>query len=125
MTAKKRLLRVLLLAAAGLLLGTAYALFVLRTGYGIPCMYKTLTGLDCPSCGISRTFLALFRLDIAAAFGYNPVILCLLPLWLVLGARWCFLYVRDGRGTPEKWMLATAVASMAVLVLYGIFRNFI
>ncbi len=125
MTAKKRFFRVLLVLAAVLLVGMAYALFVRQTGYGVPCIYKAFTGLDCPSCGISRMFLAMLRLDFAAAFGYNPVIFCLLPLWGILGARWTYLYVRDGRGTPERWMLIAVILSMAVLILYGIVRNFV
>jgi hypothetical protein len=96
---------------------------VQRLGYGIPCVYKTLFGYDCPSCGISRMFLALFRGDVVAAFGYNPVILCLLPLWTVILARLAYLYVRFGQAYIEKWVCICTLSSFCVLFFYGFLRN--
>lgn len=124
MTVQKRLFRVLLIAAAALLCGFGYALLVRRLGFGIPCMFKMFTGYDCPSCGISRMFLALFRLDLAAAFAFNPVILCLLPLFAAVGIRWAYRYVRYGVAATEKWMNVSVLFSVAVLIVYGILRNF-
>lgn len=125
MTAQKRLAHVCLITAAVLALGIGYGLFAMTTGYGIPCIYKLFTGLDCPSCGVSRMFLSLMRLDFAAAFGYNPVIFCMLPLLFLVGARWVYQYIRYGRTQPEKWMVYAGIAMLSALIIFGFVRNFV
>lgn len=41
------------------------------------CIYKRITGLPCPGCGMTRAFLSFFRGDIGQAFYYHPL------FWLV------------------------------------------
>ena len=124
-TQKKRLWRVLFLWGALLTAGIGYGLFCSRTGVGIPCILHQLTGLDCPGCGMTRAVLALARLDIAAAFGYNaiwPIILGYL-LWIGLGVS--VAYVKRGEVfcLPGKTRMHAVV--LAVIVIYGTLRNFI
>lgn len=38
----------------------------------IPCISKAVTHIDCIGCGMTRAWLAVFRLDISAAFSYHP-----------------------------------------------------
>jgi len=49
------------------------------------CGFRVVTGLDCPSCGLTRAFRAMGRLDVVGAFRYNPlgpaVFLGALALW--------------------------------------------
>ena len=52
------------------LLGVALA----TPGIQLPrCMFKTLTGLPCPTCGVTRTVIALSRLDVGRALFMNPL----------------------------------------------------
>src|SRR5262245_31252568 len=37
-----------------------------------PCPFHLLTGLECPGCGMTRAFAALFTGDLASAFLLNP-----------------------------------------------------
>ena len=79
--------------AAGLLLAkNLYARFVVP--WMPPCFLRTLTGLKCPSCGMTHAVYALCRLDIAEAmrqnalllFGVLLLVLRYLEMWLtVLG----------------------------------------
>jgi hypothetical protein len=49
-----------------------YSLFVNPAKTNITtCRFHNLTGLDCPTCGISRSFYALSHLDILDAFNYH------------------------------------------------------
>ena len=59
-----------------------YLIYYLFTGNGIPCIFKKLTGLYCPGCGITRMFLSLLRLDIYQAFRYNPLVFILLVSYI-------------------------------------------
>lgn len=37
------------------------------------CLFRQVTRLDCPSCGLTRAFRAMGRLDVVAAIHYNPL----------------------------------------------------
>ena len=81
----------------GLGLGFCYFLFVRLTGWGIPCLFKVITGKYCPGCGITRMFLALLRLDFSAAAGHNLLVLCLLPFGVFLFIYKSVLYIKNGK----------------------------
>lgn len=87
------------------------------------CLWKTLTGWDCPGCGTQRMTHALLHGDLAAAWHANAFALCLLPLiagylYLELAhPRHRRLYARFHHPMVMP-LLATAV------VLWTILRNF-
>ncbi len=103
--------------------GLAYTLWIKLTGLSLPCFYYTTTGFYCPGCGISRMFLALFKLQIGEAFFYNPVVFILLVLWNLIGIT-CFInkpfFMRN-----RKVLFTFFYTSIAVLFIYGILRNII
>lgn len=39
----------------------------------LPCVVRHISGLICPSCGMSRAWLAALRLDLHQAFCYHPM----------------------------------------------------
>ena len=71
----------------------AGALLLLVMG-NTACVFRQLTGILCPTCGMSRAWLAFFRLDLDSAFRYHPM------FWgiAVLG----LLYLLDGFPFPGK-----------------------
>ena len=124
-TAQKRLLRVIVIWCAVLAAGMGYGLFCVRTGLGIPCVLHEVTGLDCPGCGISRAILALARLDVAAAFGYNLIWPLIVGYFLWIGIGGSAAYIKRGElcYLPGKtWMHAVI---LSVVVAYGVVRNFV
>jgi hypothetical protein len=38
-----------------------------------PCAFRSLTGIPCPTCGTTRTALAMLDLDLGTAFAANPL----------------------------------------------------
>ncbi len=54
--------------------------------FGVGCLWKKLFDISCPTCGITRAYISLFRGDIAAAFEYN----FMFPAVPVLGAYLLF-----------------------------------
>lgn len=48
------------------------------------CMFRTLTGHNCPGCGSQRMLHALLHGDFAAAWGYNAFLLIMLPVIVVM-----------------------------------------
>ena len=120
-TRRNKVIRIALILTG---IGALYALFVHFTGFGIPCPIYAITGLQCPGCGISRMFLALLHLDFSAAFHYNPVVLCLLPLMVLVGVRKIYLYIRYGK-RKDRFSDILIWVMVFALVLFGVLRNII
>ncbi len=49
----------------------------------ISCVVRNATGFPCPSCGITRAYLALFKADFSMAFFMHPLF-WILPIILIL-----------------------------------------
>ena len=117
----------ILLRTAAVLLcaGLLYALWVHKTGWGIPCPIHLVTGLRCPGCGMTRMALCLLRGDLRGAFAQNRAALVMLPAGLYAAAAWTVGYVRRGdrmlRGAPK----VTVIVMICVFLLFGAVRNFL
>jgi len=82
------------------------------------CFFRLATCLDCPSCGMTRAFRAMGRLDVVGAFRYNP----LGPaVFLGVVVVWCYciaLLATDGRITlPPGWLRIRQVVLKSAFVL--------
>jgi len=90
------------------------------------CGFRVVTGLDCPSCGLTRAFRAMGRLDVAGAFRYNalgPVVfLGALALWGYAIGMLC----TGGRIRLPAWwqrqQVRVAWIVLAIFILAGIAR---
>lgn len=120
---KQRIRRLIICSAVLLIVGVAYAVFYTRTGIGIPCPLRFLTGLKCPGCGVTRMCVSLLRGDFSAAWSYNPVILCLLPFFVFLGIQSIISYLKTGRVTFSRTVNRLIYGMIAVLLVFFIVRN--
>ena len=110
---------VILCAAAGVII------FLLQKGFGIPCLFLRLTGLECPGCGNTRAVLALLRLDLPAAFGYNPMFLPELFYigWVLLHCSRSYLSGKSfSYRPPAPWLDKLLLAA---IILWWLIRNLI
>ena len=119
---KKRLIRVVRRYGVLLFVGLAYYVFVSLTNVGIPCPVRLITGLQCPGCGISRMLMSLVRLDLKAAFQYNPVVLLTMPIILFCVIRSDIDYIRTGRNSLDRYQ-PVWIAELVILLIFGIIRN--
>ena len=122
---KQRILKVIKISTAVLIAGCAYAVFFKLTGFGIPCLFRVLTGFECPGCGMTRMCTSLVMLDFRAAWSYNPVMMCLLPFGILLIANALKRYITTGINITPKWETAVIVAMIVVLVIFGVVRNIV
>lgn len=60
----------------------------------LPCLNKSLFGIECPGCGIQRAFVFLLRGDLKGAWDmYPPLFPIMLTLiLLVVALKWDFRY---------------------------------
>lgn len=60
------------LSCLGVLFGTGLALYLLDIG----CVFRAITGVPCPGCGMTRAWLEALHLDFYAALAYHPLFWC-------------------------------------------------
>lgn len=83
---KKQLFRL----AVYLLLAVFVLIYVwlCQNGMGVPCLLYERLQIRCPSCGASRAFLALLRLDLAEAVRQNaPFALAVYPIAALIAGQ--------------------------------------
>ncbi len=120
-----RLVTVCLVGGTLIALLVGYLAWVSATGRGIVCLICKWTGFSCGSCGMTRALMALGRLDMASAFGYN----LLWPLYAAW-AVWVAMtngraYVRHGRWVGLPGPLWVHGAFVVLVTLYGVLRNMV
>ena len=98
----------IILAAAVLL---AFAFF---SDTGI-CVFRRVTGLPCPSCGMTRSYLALFRGDIKTAFFMHPL------FWMVPIIVGLILYSHYKKVYFTKVYVIIGIIFIAVYIIRMIF----
>ena len=89
---------------------------------GLNCPIRSLTGIPCPGCGMTRAWLAALRLDILGAFRYHPMFWSV-PVLMAY-------YIFDGRIIRPKWLnwsllglIALGVAVRYIVVLVAFFSG--
>ncbi|MDG1158415.1 MAG: DUF2752 domain-containing protein [Flavobacteriales bacterium] len=62
-----------------------YSLFALvlwfanGTDIMIPCIYTSISGYNCPGCGLTRAVILLLQFELKAAWQMNPLIFIVVP----------------------------------------------
>ena len=75
----------------GLLIILAYSVFVNPVESKIAtCQFSELTGLDCPTCGISRSFYSVSHFRLNEAFDYHPLGPVLFIIFILLLIHFLF-----------------------------------
>lgn len=123
-TRRQHILRTAAAAVATAVLLYAYRLVVDVTGFMPRCMFKWITGWDCPGCGSQRAFEALLAGNFREVLTHN---LLLAPAMVYLGVLlFCYIFSdksRVGR-LHDALTSAPAIAAIAVIVVaWWVLRN--
>ena len=111
----------LLLLLTAVLVVAAYLLQRQATGLYIPCVFHSVTGLQCPGCGSTRMLTALMHLDIKRAFEANPFLLLTGPL-----LAFEIFYDNFTYHTDKAFEHANSIVLIAYCIctlLFGVLRN--
>lgn len=113
-----------LIGSGVLLLLIIYGLFDPESGYFPRCIFKTITGYDCPGCGSQRAIHALLNGHFAEAWHYNALMILAIPLVALL----VMSRVYAGR-MPRLFMAlrSTTISYLLIIVVltWWIVRNII
>jgi hypothetical protein len=121
---KKRIVNLIVAISLALAIGLLYYVSFRYLDVSVPCIFRKLTGLYCPGCGLTRMCSAILEGDLIAAFGYNPLCFVLLPFFIFLAIRYSILYVKNGNplgcGRLDVIMLSALVF---LLFIFAVLRN--
>ncbi|GAA2158516.1 DUF2752 domain-containing protein [Actinomadura napierensis] len=94
-----------------------------QPGHYPTCPFLAMTGCYCPGCGATRLVNALTHGHVGTAFGFNPLVFLLLPVFGYLYVRWTVLSVQ-GRPMQSALFRPVAVYSfLGVVIAFWIVRN--
>ena len=60
-------------------------LWLLLAPFMRPCLFHSLTGIPCPTCGATRCVLALLDGDLPGAAGFNPLVFAATAVFVLGG----------------------------------------
>lgn len=92
-------------------------------GMGIPCVFHTLTGLQCPGCGVTRMASAILKGDFHTAYQSNAAVFLLLPVFFFLAVYTFLRWLRTGSWALPRWADVLIVVCAVILLLFAVFRN--
>ena len=122
---KKRIKKVITSLCILLICSLTYLIINIKTGVGIPCLFKLKTGFLCPGCGITRMLGSVVMLDFEKAFYYNRLVFIFLPVILFYVVKSLYLYIRYEKITFSKTDNVLFVFFIILMVAFGIARNII
>lgn len=105
--------KIVLVASIGLI----YFFIVSLTGFGIPCIFHLITGLQCPGCGITTMIVDIFSFDFKGAFIANQFIFI---TWPFIAFEIFYLSYNKGKNKINNIVL---VIYLACLISFGLIRN--
>lgn len=80
--------------------------------YMLPCMSKSLLGIDCMGCGLQRSLLLVLRGDFVAAFEMFPAIYTSILFFLFLG-----LHLIDTKRAYHKIVISLAIVNAVIMII--------
>ena len=92
------------------------------TGASPKCMFKLITGYDCPGCGSQRALHAILNGDVGRAWAFNPFVFFAVPVGL-------FYIIVEGCRRRWPRLHAAAIHPVVVSIIliaviaYSILRN--
>jgi hypothetical protein len=90
MNSNRKIYWILSLLALGSYAWIGYHLRTHSHDAGTLCLFKSATGIPCPSCGITRSVLLLAQGDVMQALWINPLgiiaglLLIIIPVWIIM-----------------------------------------
>ena len=102
--------------------------------YNTVCLIKNFSGIPCPSCGSSRSVLAILQGNFGEAFLWNPIgyfiaaILLISPVWITFdlissGDSFLRAYCRVEKFFRNKWITVPAIMLLAANWMWTITKG--
>ena len=86
---------------------------------GMPCVFKTITGYGCPSCGGTRSFVYMSELSIASAWNANKAATMLYML-MVLQIPYRLILIVRGKVPFQRCIARIGIVALIFIGLVDI-----
>ena len=100
-----------------------YYLLNKYTGIYIPCLFKEITNLDCPGCGITRCLFSLLKLNIKDAYNYNQLVTILIIPFIVTYIYYNYCYILNRENKLKNIINKISIYLLVIIILFGVYRN--
>ncbi len=116
--------RSLILWTSALLGATALVFFINPSEHHlIPCLFRTITGWQCPGCGMTRAAHACLNASWTEAWHFNPFIYVMIPgVFVSMTRRWVY-HLRGQTIRPIRIPTAFNVIACIILLAFMVLRN--
>ncbi len=94
-----------------------------RSGFFLPCLFRSLTGFSCPGCGATRALHQILHGHFGTAFTLNPLFLLAIPVLLFALIRYSVIVMRGGVPRPNALPAPYIYAIFFIILSFWIFRN--
>jgi len=109
-------------------IGVLVFLLIAHTPFYLPCMWKAITSIPCPTCGLTRAFLYFYQLNIISAVKMNiltvPIIIGIIIHLICAGADLIYnknLLNRFNRFFAKSWVLVTLLILIFISWGYNVY----
>lgn len=93
------------------------------TGYGIPCIFRLITGFKCPGCGLTHAYIELFKGNLGGAIDHNILSVTLLPIIGIFLLYKAIILLRTGDISMKKWENVLLILCGLVIAVFFVYRN--
>jgi hypothetical protein len=82
----------------------------------LACPYKAMAGIDCPGCGMQRSFIALLRGDLAESFALYPALLPIILTFILLFLHLKFRFKNGATILMYAFIVSTAIVIVSFII---------
>ncbi|SFB81748.1 DUF2752 domain-containing protein [Butyrivibrio sp. YAB3001] len=100
-----------------------YTVFFTITGKGIPCIFRLITGLKCPGCGMTHALSEILQGNIRNALSYNALSVTICP---IIGFYLLYKeinYIKTGDKELGIIEILGLIVCFLVVTWYFLYRN--
>lgn len=113
----------ILISGLAIVVCISYYFLLVHFHIGIPCLFRRLTGLLCPGCGISRMMIDIIHFNFHSAYYHNQAIFLLSPFILYFVAKTYISWLFDKKMKINLIENIILYIIIAILIIFGIWRN--
>lgn len=94
-----------------------FSIVLIMLIFNIKCIFKSIIGVPCPGCGLTRAWISFITGDISKAFYWHPLFL-MIPILAIL----IFLYFKGSFTKYRRYILMAIILIISLYVVTYIFR---
>lgn len=114
------------IAISGLVIILGLFYYVLtRFWHAPPCLFRLITGLKCPGCGVTHMILALTQLNFRLAFYSNPALFLLQPMIYFFIGKTYICWFNNRKCTWNTTENILLYGTIFLLLVFAVVRNLV